>query len=413
MADQFVRARSTAKLGRVDGELSVGRGTTIKAESGKIIVAGRAYFDGEVTIDGDFECQSIRVEGKGFGPGGDVRINGSLTVEGSADIDASARVSGSVKAGSLDVAGHFRSGMLKTDRLRVGGHLETRGSLDANEVDVGGHMTVLDEVKILNLRVGGHAKIGGGSVKGDVRVRGHFGTTKKVAFGRLETYGNVALPSGSTGERLTVLGRIEFEGDSFCKDLEVTGTAKARGNLSAENVNVKGNLFASGNLQVSKRFQVWGEAGISGALTCETLGVGGKLAADSISASNRADITGEVRAGRGLKSATVVVGRGSKVAGPIFAESVEVGSEADFGSVWGLPWWRGALGSLTTVEDVHGGSVKLGSHSRAGHIFGRMVEVEEGAAAEEVVYTDQVKLPGRHSLSNPPRKVEELPGDSI
>jgi len=413
MAEQFVRAGSTVKLGKVDGDLIAGRRATIKAESGRVAVTGKAHFEGDVIIDGDFECQSMRVEGKGFGPGGDVRINGSLTVEGGADIDASARVTGPVKAGDLDVGGHFRSGMLDTDRLRVGGHLETRGSLYANEVDVGGHMTVLDEVKICNLRVGGHAKIGGGSVTGDARVRGHFTTSKKFTFGRLETYGNVVLPSGSTGERLTALGRVEFEGDSFCKDLEVTGTANARDSLSAENINLKGKLFVLGDLRVSKGFQVWGEARISGALACQTLGVGGKLVADSASASDRTVIAGEVLVGHGLKSATVVVGKGSKVAGPIFAASVEVGSDADLGSVWGLPWWRGALGRLTTVADVHGGSIMIRSNSRGGRILGRTIEMEEGAAAEEIVYTDQIKLHGRYHLSKPPRKVEQLPDNPV
>jgi cytoskeletal protein CcmA (bactofilin family) len=378
-----------------------------------VVVTGRAHFEGEVIIESDFECQSMRVEGKGFGPGGDIRIRGSLLVEGDADIDASARVSGSVRAGDLDVGGHFRSGRLSTNRLRVGGHLETHGTLEAKEVDVGGHMTVLDEVKIDNLRVGGHVKIGGGSVSGDSRIRGHFTTSKKLTFGRLETYDNTVLPPGSTGERLAVLGRVEFDGDSFCRELEVTGTAKARGKLSAENVNLKGNLFASGNLQISKRLQVWGGADIGGALACETLGVGGKLVVDSVSASNRTDIAGEVRAEHGVKSAIVVVGKGSKVTGPIYAKNADIGGEADLGSVWGLPWWRWTLGRPTTVEDVHGGTVKVRSHSRAEHIFGKTVELEDGAMAEEIVYTDQIRLPSKCFLTKPPRKVEDLPEQSV
>jgi cytoskeletal protein CcmA (bactofilin family) len=414
MTDQFVKAGSTVKLGRVEGDLSVGRRATIKPESGgRVFVTGTARFEGEVTIDSDFVCQSMRVEGKGFGPGGDVRINGSLQVEGRADIDASARVSGPVRAGDLDVGGHFRSLQLSTNRLRIGGHLEARGALEAKEVDVGGHMTVVGEVKIDNLRVGGHAKIGGGSISGDVRIRGHFDTSKKLAFGRMETYGNTVLPPGSSGERLAILGRVEFDGDSFCRELEVTGTAKSRGKLSAENFSLKGNLIASGGVQVSKRFQVWGTADVGGTLACGTLAVGGKLVADEASAAERIDVVGEAGTNRGLKSATVVVGKGSKVAGPIYAENADVGSDADLGSIWGLPWWRGMLGRLTTVEDVHGGTIRIRSQSRAGRIFGKIVEMEEGAMAEEVVYTDQIKLPRRYFLTKPPRKVEELPDHPI
>jgi len=410
MPDQFVKTHSTAKLGRVDGDLTVGRDAIIRAESGdKVVVTGRALLEGTVTIDCNFECQSMRVEGKGFGPGGDVHINGNLMVEDTADIDASARVSGEVRAKDLDVGGHFKSGKIATTRLRVGGHLEVRGTLEATEVDIGGHMTVTEEVKINNLRVGGHAKVGGGSIDGDIRVRGHFSTSRKLVFGRFEAYGNLVLPSGSEGERLSTLGQVEFEGDSSCKELEVTGTTRARGTLTTENINLKGTLASTGDLLVSKRFQVWGTAEVGGAIECETLGVGGRLVADRASATKRADIAGELRTVQGLKSATVTVGKGSKVSGPIYAEKADVGSLADLGSVWGLPWWRGALGRLTTVEDVHGQDVIIRSNSKAGHIFGGSVEMEDGAMAEEIVYTDQIKLPGRYFLTKPPRRVKNLP----
>ena len=413
MPDQFVDARSTTKLGRVEGDLSVGHNATIRAESGgKVSVTGRVSLEGPVTIDCDFNCQSMRVEGKGFGPSGDIRVNGDLVVEGSADIDASIKVSGSVRAGDLDIGGHLRTGQVSTHRLRVGGHLEVRGTLEAEEVDVGGQMTVIEEVKINNLRVGGHAKLGGGSITGDIRVRGHFSTTRKLAFGRLQVYGNMVLPAGSAGEKLSTLGRVEFDGDAFCKELEVTGSARVRGVLSAESFDLKGNLRALEGPHVSKRFQVWGAADVTGPLECETLGVGGRLVAESVSATNRTDIGGEVRTSRGLKSKSVVVGKGSKVTGPIFAMKVEIGSDTDLGSMWGLPWWRGALGRLTTVEDIHGGDVKIRQHCRVGRVFAKTVELGEGSTAEEIVYTGEVKLPQKYFLTKPLRRVDSLPEPS-
>jgi len=375
-------------------------------------VAGRAYFDGPVTIDCDFHCRSMRIEGRGYGPAGDVKINGNLAVDEGADLDANVRVKGSVRAGTLDVAGHLRSGLLSAHRLRVGGHLEVRGELEADEVDVGGQMTAY-EVKINNLRVGGHAKVGGGSIRGEIRVRGHFSSTKKLTFGRLQTFGNAALPEGSTGEKLSAMGRVEFEGDASCRELEVTGSAKARGELSAENVDLKGSLVASGDLRVSKRFQVWGSADISGALTCEALDVGGKLVAGRAMVTTRTSVAGEVRTSGGLKSKSVVVGKGSKVTGPIFAESVDVGSETDLGSAWGLPWWWGTLGRPTSVGDVHGGEVMIRARSRADRIFGGTVELGEGAMAEEVIYMEQVKLPQKYFLTKPPKKVGSLPGSPL
>jgi len=374
-----------------------------------VSVAGRAVFEGGATIDCSFECQSMRIEGKGFGPAGQMSVNGSLMVRGNADLDASVRVSGSVRAGDLDVAGHLRSGPLSAHRLRVGGHLEVRGTLEAEEVDAGGHMTAHGEVKIRNLRVGGHAKVGGGAISGEIRIRGHFDTTGKLTFGRLQVYGNTLLPGGSAGEKLTSLGKIVFDGDASCKELEVSGTAKARGVLSTENVSLKGALIASGNLKASKRFQVWGSADIAGALECETLDIGGKLVADRASATNRTAVAGEVRTTKGLKSEALVVGKGSKVTGPIIGGSIDIGSEADMGSLWGIPWWQGGLGRPTAVEDIHGGNIVIRAHSAAGHIFGRNVMMEEGAMAEEVVYTGEVKLPKKYFLQKPPRKVDTLP----
>jgi len=409
MPETFVKTGTTAKLGTVEGGLSVGRNATIRAESGrKVAVNGRAYFEGPVTIDCDFECTSMRVEGKGFGPGGDVVVNGDLTVRESADIDASVSVNGVVHAAILDVGGHLTSGPLSTKRLRVGGHLKAKGQLEAEEVDVGGHMTVLDEVMITNLRVGGHAKVGGGSIGGEIRVRGHFSTTKKLSFGRLQVFGNAILPAGSSGDSLSAMGRVEIEGDSSCKELEVTGSAKVSGNLVTGRVEVKGTLEVAGAFRSSK-LQVWGAAMVKGALECGTLAVGGKIEAESVTASDRVDIVGEARTRRGFKSKTVVVGKGSKVEGPIIADVVEVGSAADPGSMWGLPWWRGTFGRMTTVDDVYGKEVRIGAQSKARRVFGETVVMEEGTMADEVFYTNEVNLPQKFFITKQPVKTAKLP----
>jgi cytoskeletal protein CcmA (bactofilin family) len=409
MPETFVKPGTTAKLGTVEGDLSAGPNVTIRAESGrKVVVKGRAHFEGPATIDCDFECQSMRVEGRGFGPGGDFEINGDFSVQGSADIDASATVTGAVYAGTLDVGGHFASGPLSAKRLRVGGHLTAKGTLEAEEVDVGGHMSVLDEVTIANLRVGGHAKIGGGSISGEIRVRGHFTTTRKLSFGRLQVFGNMVLPAGSSGGSLSAMGRLEFEGDSSCKELQVTGSAKVKGNLIADKVEVKGTLDVSGAIHSSK-LEIWGEAGVGGMIECGILGIGGRADAEGISASDRADIVGEARTRRGLKSRTVVIGKGSRVAGPIIGDSVEIGGELGSGSMWGLPWWRGTFGRPTIVEDVYGKDVRIGAQSKARRIFGETIIMEEGTMADEVVYTKEVNLPQGLSVAKQPVKTTKLP----
>jgi cytoskeletal protein CcmA (bactofilin family) len=407
-----VKQGTTARLGRVEGELKVGRNATIRAETGrKVVVTEGAYLEGPATIDCDFECKTMRVEGRGYGPAGDVTINGDLTVHERADIDASVRVKGAILAGDLDIGGHMNSGPLTTRRLRVGGHLKMVGRLEADEVDVGGHMTVPAEVKIRNLRVGGHTTVEGGAITGDIRVRGRFTTTKKLSFGRLEVFGNTSFPAGCSGERLSAIGTVVFDGDASCKELEVTGTARVKGDLTTDNVEVKGKLEVSGRIRASQKIRAWGTVETNGDIQCDSLGVGGKLVADCVSAAERTDITGELRTLRGLKTKTVVVGRGSKVSGPIVAQQVDVGSDADLGSFWGLPWWRGNFGRTTTVEDIHGNEVRVWGNSRARCIFGETVVMEEGSMAEEVVYTKEVRLPvhKKYFLTKPPVKTEKLP----
>jgi len=410
MSDIIVREGETAKLGRVDGDLKVGKNARITAESGrKVSVTGTAHFDGRVTIDCDFECQAMRLEGRGWGPGGDVTVKGDLMVHGVADIDASVRVAGGILAGDLDVGGHLRSGPLKSTRLRVGGHLETKGGLESGDVDVGGHMTVRDQVAISNLRVGGHLKIGGGTISGEIKVRGHLTTVKSLTFGNVQVYGHTLLPAGSSGGRISALGKVVFEGDATCKELDVTGGAIVYGDCNSEDIEAKGNLEVRGEMHVSRRFRVFGAADCRGAVECDTLGVSGRLVAERVSAEAKADIVGEVNTSLGLKSASVAVGKGSKVTGSLIGDRVEIGNEMDFGSAWGLPWWRSAVGKTTVVEDVYGKDVRIGSNSRARRVFGDVVELANGGMAEEVNYTKELKLPKEYHLTKPPAKMAKLP----
>ena len=130
MTDVTIRQGETAKLGRVDGDLKVGKGARIAAESGdRVVVTGTAHFDGRAAIDCNFQCRTMRLEGRGWGPGGDVAVHGDLEVTESADLDASVRVTGAIVGGELDIGGHLRSGPVRSTRLRVGGHLEVGGQL--------------------------------------------------------------------------------------------------------------------------------------------------------------------------------------------------------------------------------------------------------------------------------------------
>ncbi len=124
-------------------------------------------------------------------------------------------------------------------------------------------------------------------------------------------------------------------------------------------------------------------------------------------------MAGEVKTTAGLKAKSVQVGRGSKVTGPIVGEEVEVGRETDFGSMWGLPWWRSAIGSVTTVGDVYGQSVRVCQRSSAKRVYGDVVELQDGAVVQQVTYTKGLKLPGKYSLHEPPVKTARLPAPPL
>ncbi len=62
MTDQVVKRGETVKLGRVEGDLHVGRKATIKADSGgKVVVTGDIVFDGGATVDCSLECNAVDV----------------------------------------------------------------------------------------------------------------------------------------------------------------------------------------------------------------------------------------------------------------------------------------------------------------------------------------------------------------
>ena len=412
MPEQFVEAGSTARLGSVSGDLRVGRNATIMAESGKkVTVAGAANFEGPVTITCDLECGSMRVEGKGFGPGpahGDVTVKGSLLVHGDLEIDASANIGGEITAEGVDVGGHLESRGISAKGVRVGGHMKTKGPLKAEDVDVGGHMSVDEQADIANLNVGGHAEIGGGTVKGNIRVRGHIKTSAPLTYGALQVYGHLTLPAGSSGERLNAFGKVEFEGDTHCEVMEVNGTARADGDCSAGSMKVNGRLDAKGVLKVSEKFEVFGSADAT-EVECGTLMVGGRLVAEKIDASGRAEIGGEVRAARGLTAKDVVVGTGSRIGGPVMAESVEVG-KGPVTSAWTALASLHNLGRMTRVEDVYGKDVRIDRYSRAGRVFGETVRMQSGSMADEVIYTKEADISEGVHLEKPPRKVDRLPG---
>ena len=376
-------------------------------------MTGVARFEGPVTIDCGFQCRSMRVEGRGYGPGGDVVVRGSLVVDGDADLDASVKVEEGVTAERLDVGGHLESGPITSKMVRVGGHLTTSGSLSSGDVDVGGHMKVRGEVEIVNLRVGGHAEVEGGTISGEVKVRGHFETTKKLTYGTINVFGKLSLPAGSVGEKLMAMGKVEFEGDTSCKAIEVNGMAEVNGSCSASNVQVNGKLDVYGSLKVTEGLEILGSTIVQEKTECGALKVGGRLVSDSVVSLAEARVAGEVRTTKGLKAKSVLIGTGSRVNGPVIGEEVEVGAGVDIGGFFAhATSWR-TIGRMTRVDDVYGKEIRIDRYSQARRVFGDVIKMQRGSIADELVYTKDADIPPGVHLERPAKKVDRLPDAPI
>jgi len=413
MSDTVIKSNSTATLGKVEGGLRVGANAKLLPSDGRTItITEGAYFEGPVIIGGGFECQSMRVEGRGYGPGGDVTVRGDLVVHGDADIVAHMDVEGRVTSGNLDVSGHLESRSMTSKRVRVGGHLKIHGSLEAEAVDVGGHFTVTEAVKLASLDVGGHARIAGGTITGEAKVMGHLESSMKLAYGELKVMGHIRLPAGSSGDRLSIHGNVNFEGETSCKEMRITGVAKVAGDCTTDTVEVFGRFDVAGSLRVSRGLRIFGTTTVKRQLTCEELALGGKLNAERALVGARAEITGNLQTESGLKAKSITVGKWSKVTGPLVGEEISIGEKIDLEMG---PWshlWSGkglSIGQMARVDDGDGGRVRIESYSQAKRVFAGVIQMSEGSMAEQVTYTSDLKQLGKSHLTKPPVKTAKLP----
>ena len=411
MTDQVVKRGETVKLGRVEGDLHVGRKATIKADSGgKVVVTGDVVFDGGAAIDCALECNAVDVRAAPH-TGGTIKIGGNLTVHRTVDVADSLEVAGTASAEEFDVGGHFGATSVVAKRVRVGGHLRVKNSLEADTVDVAGHLSAPGKVKVVDLYVGGHAEVGGGTISGSIQVRGHIEAKSSLEYGQLQTFGHVSLPANSKGDRLSVLGRVEFGSGAYCRVIEVKGVAEAKGDLTGDEVDVSGKLRVSGSLKGRRRSSRSSDCRMSrGGSTARSSPSKGRLTAKKVVAVGEADVSGELSTSAGMRANTITVRRGARVTGPLVGDQVEVGEKPGFGqwpSVWSEVHQR--IGQMTNVEDVYGRTVSIGNYTQAKRVFGEEVQMEAGSIAQEVWYTKDLKMTPRTYVHRPPQKAAKLP----
>jgi cytoskeletal protein CcmA (bactofilin family) len=404
LPDVQVRHGSTERLGRVEGRLDVGHGATIRAAEGNlVVVTGEARFGGNATVDCDLECESLTVQ-----RGGKLWVSGDLTVHARLDVSNAIEVKGTVRAEEVDVGGRVNARSVSCRRMRVGGTAEVTESLEADVVEVGGKIEARGTLSVKELRVGGKAEIGGGSVTGTINVGGKFESSSRLEFGDLQVFGVGRLAPGSRGRRISASGKLEAEGDLECDEIEIAGVASVDGDCRAVRADVKGRLQVSGSLTTSGALDVYGSTEVGGPFAGDSLRVSGRFIARRAVVTNDAEIYGEERTEEGLKARSVMVRSGTRCEGPIVAQSVVVGQSGPGAS--GFFWGQRVRVQMGTssVEDVYASKVVIGAGSRAGRIYAETVDLGSGCDATEVTYTKDALVADHVKIARPVRKVEVL-----
>ncbi|MDA4130070.1 MAG: polymer-forming cytoskeletal protein [Thaumarchaeota archaeon] len=414
MSDFVVHRGTTAKLGRIEGELKIGNKARIEAAQGNLVyVSEGAYFDGSAEVNCDFECATLRVD-----HGGVLEVRGNLTVHKLLDVGHSIEATGTIRAEDIDVGGKIEAKTLIGSRLRVGGKVEVEELLEVESVNVGGVVEARGRVLIKDLDVGGAVEIGGGTISGHIIVGGKFEAQTKLEFGELNVFGRTELASGSVGSKISARGQLEVAGDLECDEILVSGSAEIQGNCKSKRIKVDGKLEVSGSLQTSDELEIYGTAEVNREFEGRKVRVGGKLETRKMVVSDELLVSGSIEADQGIKAKSVKIGSGSRVEGFLVAENVDVGKSpylVDWEKSWMGQIARARLvGRMTRIDDIYADYVYLGTNSRSGRVFARTVEVGDGATVEEISYTDTLKANlDRIHVEKPPVKVSSLPSPPL
>src|SRR5208337_2884631 len=96
-----IKSGETAQLDHVDSDLHVGRNAKIKPRDGRRVTVNKAaFFEGNASVEGNFECDSLTMNGKGT-----LRVNGDLTIHNKLDVMDSLFAVGRITALEIDVGG--------------------------------------------------------------------------------------------------------------------------------------------------------------------------------------------------------------------------------------------------------------------------------------------------------------------
>src|SRR4029077_9187706 len=202
MADVSLPRGASARLGRIDGNLHAERDVTIEAEGPQgVEVSGSARFEGEARVNASLSCQELDVRKGGF------VVTGALSVRG--------RLRG--RDAEIEIHGPFSG-----DSVDVGRRLVFRGDAVAGEVEVGGELEAMEDLRCRSASVGGTFVSGGTLTARHVEVGGRF-RAGRVDIGELEVGGLADVEGGTVSDGIEVGGRFACSGALKFGTLEVGG----------------------------------------------------------------------------------------------------------------------------------------------------------------------------------------------
>jgi cytoskeletal protein CcmA (bactofilin family) len=216
-------------------------------------------------------------------------------------------------------------------------------------------------------------------------------------------------------DRFNALGNASVVGNLDCDVMEISKVTKVQGNCVAKTVGISGQLRLQGTLESAESIIIYGSADVSQVIKSLCLKIGGRFRALRAEIGGEIDLTGEAETAQGLLGNTVIIATGSKCRGPIVGDRVEVGKSgavlADRRTSWaGQSIKLRVIGKETRVEDVYGKLVHLGASSRSNNVYSEILEFEQGAVANQVQYTGEIRGPIQTGyFQRTPRKVTKLP----
>ena len=263
-----------------------------------------------------------------------------------------------------------------------------------------------------------------------LRIAGNLTVHKKFEIG-----GSLEVSGAIQAEKIDVMGKIRAQsikcdrfithanasitGNLKCDDMEIDKVTKVQGSCVAKTVVVIGQLHLQGTLESTESVVIYGSADCSQVVKSPSLKIGGKFRALSAQISGEIDLAGEAETTQGLFGNTVIIATGSKCAGPIVGDRVEVGKSGVVLADWRKSWAGQSLkfrviAKGTHVEDVYGKLVHLGASSQSNKVYSEIVEFEQGAVANQVQYTGEIRGPIQTGhFQHTPRKVTKLPIPNI